>query len=493
MELSAHQLSLEPFGAWANPSHMRHPQDMDLATRARHPQLAVSAPSSPPSRYTLTREVSKCGDGTNKGPPSGGGSRSVAASPDAKRGSRSWPASPKSQNRSQPQKEAKHEPQATKPGVVRKRVDVEEGNFTVIYERLPIIKHAPFELSEPGNHTFTLPLRSAKRVRASHDVDGPGTNVLSCKKRRLLLHLVTSRLSRPFSLPATHILIRESSDNMPVLHRIQQLACLGARRVGHQSSLVRKAAILNRIRIRVRQAAVSRGHTIMADLAARGNALNHGLQLVTTPSSVSMGARFPGVEMNGNGHGHGHVNNMAPTALGSVAKFVPPSWRPHTTSFHPPIDHTGGGGIDMANQTQTQSQTQTETQWGSNQGVGISRHNSNTSAAHKHKETLPEPARILSSAPRYTPPIHIPPPKPTYTHTFVDISDEEDNTAFPAANFHDRYADLSDDDMDDVYADFGVLFGSGSRSPETRAVGSPVEEQFFEEYLDELDGIPWVA
>ncbi|KAJ3574483.1 hypothetical protein NPX13_g4350 [Xylaria arbuscula] len=128
-----------------------------------------------------------------------------------------------------------------------------------------------------------------KRIRTSDDVDGPGTAALSCKKRRLLLHLVTSRLSRPFSLPATHILIRESGDNMPVLHRIQQLTALGARRAaGHQGALlVRKAAILNRIRIGVRQAAVSRGHTVMADLARRYNALNHGLLLVTTPASAT--------------------------------------------------------------------------------------------------------------------------------------------------------------------------------------------------------------
>jgi hypothetical protein len=308
--------------------------------------------------------------------------------------------------------------------------------------------------------------------------------VLSCKKRRLLLRLVTSRLSRRFSLPATHILIRESGDNMPVLHRIQQLASLGARRVGHQSSLVRKAAILNRIRIRVRQAAVSRGHTIMADLAARGNALNHGLQLVTTPSSGWMGARFPTgarAEMD--------ANNAASTALGSVAKFVPPSWRPHTTSFHPPIDHAGGGSVGMVNQTQA------ETRYGSNQGVGISRHDPNFGApTQKSKDTLLEPARMLASAPRYTPPTPtILPPRPTHTHACVDVSEEEDNTAFPAASFHDHYADLSDDDMDDVYADFGVLFGSGARSSETRAAANPVEEQFYEEYLDELDGIPWIA
>jgi hypothetical protein len=329
---------------------------------------------------------------------------------------------------------------------------------------------------------------------------------MSCKKRRLLLRLVTSRLSRPFSLPATHILIREGSDNsMPVLHRIQQLASLGARRVGHQSSLMRKAAILNRIRIGVRQAAVSRGHVIMADLAARGNALSHGLQLVTTPSSGSMGTRFPaaatGVEMN---NANANVNMTPTTAHENIAELalMPPAWRPHTKSFHPPIanhhDHDSVGTAADGSETRY-----------ANQGLAL---HDNYGAAHagtlratnvdnRRKDTLPEPpARVLSSAPRYTPPIPDIPPR-SLSHTLADVNvcvnisvnEEEDTTAFPAASFHDRYADLSDDDMDDVYADFGVLFGPGARSPEARVVGSPVEEQFFEEYLDELDGIPWVA
>lgn len=93
----------------------------------------------------------------------------------------------------------------------------------------------------------------------------------------------------------------------------------------------------------------------------------------------------------------------------------------------------------------------------------------------------------MRHAPLATPSHH----PPAQSSPVVDASDEEDNTAFPAARFCDRYADLSDDDMmDDVYADFGVLFGSGVRSPEARS--SPVEEQHYEEYLDELDGIPWI-
>lgn len=60
-----------------------------------------------------------------------------------------------------------------------------------------------FEASQP-----TRP--NVKRARAIADVDGPNTASLSCKKRRLRLGLITSRLSQPFSLPATHIRNREA-------------------------------------------------------------------------------------------------------------------------------------------------------------------------------------------------------------------------------------------------------------------------------------------
>ncbi|KND90760.1 hypothetical protein TOPH_04571 [Tolypocladium ophioglossoides CBS 100239] len=49
------------------------------------------------------------------------------------------------------------------------------------------------------------PHTGVKRRRSRLDVDGPNTAGLSSKKRRLRFHLVTSRLSQPYSYPATHI------------------------------------------------------------------------------------------------------------------------------------------------------------------------------------------------------------------------------------------------------------------------------------------------
>ncbi|KAI0455304.1 hypothetical protein F5B21DRAFT_212114 [Xylaria acuta] len=405
MELSAHQISLDPFGVCA--LHTRHPQDMELGSRASHSSQPVfSISSSTPSRYAHKREM--LGRDKSIGSPC---------------------------HSSRPVSEARS---GVKPSPD---------------------PHGP---SGVGERPIAAP---AKRARTLDDVDGPGTAKLSVKKRRLLLRLVTSRLSHPFSLPATNILIRESSDNMPVLHRIQH--CVGARRAGHQSSLIRKAAILNRVRIGVRTAAISRGHMIMADLTARGSALNHGLLLVTTPAPAMFPARATVAKGSENGNGG-----------------LPPAWRPHTTNFHPPVahrqhypqQHNYSPGVDVVNRFDSRCSS-------AHQGGGYT---FDSTTAHiwtnpPRKESPPEQGRLLPTSRCAS---SVPPP--------ADAGDEEDNTAFPSASFHDRYADLSDDDMDDVYADFGVLFGSGARSPEARAVRSPAEEQFFEEYLDELDGIPWV-
>lgn len=87
-----------------------------------------------------------------------------------------------------------------------------------------------------------LPSRPCKRRRALSDVDGDGNE--GRKKRRLRLYLITSRLSRPFSQPATNIVNRGGS----------KIAIWGkAKALGR--NWLRKAAIMNRIRLRVDAAA----------------------------------------------------------------------------------------------------------------------------------------------------------------------------------------------------------------------------------------------
>lgn len=74
-----------------------------------------------------------------------------------------------------------------------------------------------------------------KRRRPLWDVDG--TSSTEKKKRRLRLNLITSRLSRPFSYPATNI-----ADRGPSAIR------LWARKRAREKNELRKAAIMNSVR-----------------------------------------------------------------------------------------------------------------------------------------------------------------------------------------------------------------------------------------------------
>ncbi|KAI1503289.1 hypothetical protein F5X99DRAFT_110456 [Biscogniauxia marginata] len=287
---------------------------------------------------------------------------------------------------------------------------------------------------------FAVSVRGTKRSRAFHDVDGPETHTLPCKKRRLRLYLVTSRLSRPFSLPATHILNRESNEGPPMLSRFSKFDTMGSKRARHQSILIRKAAILNSVRIGVRQAAMPRGHAVMANSTARGNALRYSLQLVAASSLSTTGARFPDRSLS-----HEYP--------------VPLVWQPHTTTFHPYMQGLFLPGQDVPGATSTSDTNTTETTVYASRASSIE--------PQKSPDTL---SRIVTKTNR--------------------VVEEDGETSFPASDLAVRYADLSDDDMDDVYADFGVLFGPGARSPED---GETDEGHLYEEYLDEVDVIQWSA
>ncbi|RYO76435.1 hypothetical protein DL763_010476 [Monosporascus cannonballus] len=325
------------------------------------------------------------------------------------------------------------------------------------------------------------PLPPPKRRRAVHDVDGPGTGSLPCKKRRLRLHLITSRLSQPYSLPATHILNRESSGESALTRFLRWLNAAKVKKAGHQTALVRKAAIFNRVRISVRQAAVQRGHAHMAELAARQNALalDHGLLVVTAPGTSATAARFPG-------------------RPGGPGLGVPNAWRPHTTAFptapsllspSPPVPLYGvsGAGVEKKGEVTQPLRQPPTTVYSPSPGV------------EEHERAVAPKSSICAPVP--------------------GDDGDEDEGAFPSSDLDGRYADLSDDDMDDVYADFGVLFGGGGgggssssssedhraggcsegggsssrhREGEGREGGEEHGGHFYEEYLDELDGIPWV-
>lgn len=68
-----------------------------------------------------------------------------------------------------------------------------------------------------------------------------------------------------------------------------------------------------------------------------------------------------------------------------------------------------------------------------------------------------------------------------------DLEDlDDDSVAFPTSEHESRY----EDEPDDVYADFGVIFGGGGDGDGSDDEGGAEQ---FEDYMDDLDGIPWNA
>ncbi|KAI9785332.1 MAG: hypothetical protein M1839_000350 [Geoglossum umbratile] len=92
---------------------------------------------------------------------------------------------------------------------------------------------------------------SRKRHRPLADIDGEGKGGFMKKKRRLRLMLITSRLSRPFSAPPTHIVDRGSS----------KIAVL-AKGKAFGRNMLRKAAIMNRVKKHI-EALEAKGQTLV--------------------------------------------------------------------------------------------------------------------------------------------------------------------------------------------------------------------------------------
>jgi len=99
--------------------------------------------------------------------------------------------------------------------------------------QLAPLQHQYFRFEQAISPTVTL---NRKRRRPLSDVDGGCFE--SKKKRRLRHSLITSRLSRPFSSPATYIYDRDQSKSAWA-------------RKSLPSSVIRKAAMVNHFRIRI--------------------------------------------------------------------------------------------------------------------------------------------------------------------------------------------------------------------------------------------------
>lgn len=75
-----------------------------------------------------------------------------------------------------------------------------------------------------------------------------------------------------------------------------------------------------------------------------------------------------------------------------------------------------------------------------------------------------------------------------------DLDVDDGSMAFPTSEHESRY--YEDDSEDDeggggVYADFSVIFGGGGNGEEDEDDAGGKEGECFEDYMDEVDGIPW--
>ncbi|KAK0704428.1 hypothetical protein B0H67DRAFT_557240 [Lasiosphaeris hirsuta] len=271
------------------------------------------------------------------------------------------------------------------------------------------------------------PKRSLKRRRPDTDVDGFNTAGVGCKKRRLLQQLITSRLSQPFSSPATHIRCRESTVSGD--RRYMRIAAIVATRrqqgagavPGQQSftphpspsSMLRRAAVINRLRLRIRSEAGDDCDVEAANLTA---------DPVVSPSQGVGAIAAVRLPMASEPH------HDTPPPLTPVIRASPP---------------------------------------GSPAGLRPT-----------------EPTLRLPPSPRLRP---LRSPELRSSRPAIDLDEDDlddESVAFPTSEHESRYGD----EPDDVYADFGVIFGGGEDDSSDDEPG-----EHFEDYLDDLDGIPWNA
>lgn len=357
-----------------------------------------------------------------------------------------------------------------------------------------------------GRHAFTPSERppdltriAPKRRRALHDVDGPYTGSLGCKKRRLRRDLITSRLSRPYSSPATHILNREAAagakrflkmaaaaaakklttvvvptpptadwNSGRAVAAAQVATVVPANSIHHlaPAEMVWRAAIMNRFRIRVCDEARARGERTDLQLTASAALLragpgSHGVGFVTTLKAMAP-QTSPASSEKDQSRNVGLTSYRSTAASSSRLAQLPAVTSPANTS--PPIQPTAAAVC-----------------W--------------SPPGSPTKRIRPRSAGRRSPVVR---PVRSPELLALRSHPDCDGLDD-DELSFPATDYSD---DFLENESDEVYTDFGAIFGGhGEAADECEATGygegCAGEErhggEHFEDYMDDLDGIPWGA
>lgn len=291
-------------------------------------------------------------------------------------------------------------------------------------------------------------LRGVKRRRCMSDVDGFNTVGMSSKKRRLRVDLITSRLSQPYSQPATHILNREGQESGDKRFLKMATTLDSARRTSHlHATSFLRYCTMNCLRKRLNLVhptpVVRRDDQEAAAVASKA-----GSKVAWRPQSIEDTSAGQSLRVSAAPSGGAGISIAAPTLSPLLQPTRPQPVAPKHTHPHakpPACRLSSPAALPLPA----------------------------TDAVATKKRTSP---RIY--------PVQSPELRPSTSLSQLDDL-EEDSFAFlhPA---DDDWDDLADD-QDGVYSDFGVVFGQDSPGAEAK------DGRTYEEYLDELDGICWVS
>ena len=307
----------------------------------------------------------------------------------------------------------------------------------------PATKEGGFDFPVKQPNAADPSQRADKRCRHRLDVDGPNTSDLSCKKRRLRFHLITSRLSQPYSQPATHILNREGMKSGD--RRFAKIATSldVARRLTHlQATSFLRFSVMNRLRRRL-----GLGHPGerygQDDRAERG----HRETVYYSASSSST------------------KNAWDPQSLPAASKGQ------YLRVSRDPLAEPSAASGSTASRIGSKMQNC----WLS-QPAALPVPPEDLAAAKKRTTSRIHPIRSPEMRP--DPGAHEELEEDSFAHLHIEDDDDDDDEEGGCAGggVHGN--------ADHVYSDFSVIFG-----------GSPPQEEnhSYEEYLDELDGITWVS
>ncbi|KAL7935809.1 hypothetical protein V8C35DRAFT_262509 [Trichoderma chlorosporum] len=272
--------------------------------------------------------------------------------------------------------------------------------------------------------------RGVKRCRLGSDVEGPNTANVGRKKRRLRTRLITSRLSQPFSQPATHILNREGRQVGD--RRFVKMAVMldASRRAAYlRTTAYLRYAIMNRMRKRL---------GIVRDQGSTKEGEDS-----TVRQSIDTFTKAPWQSQGEKSSPEG--------VLGPSKEAAPASRESKEDTVIQPADTLGKAPACRLSKP-----------------IALPLPSADVDATSDRTS-----ARIDSTT--------SPEPRPPLAWMYDDV--EEDSFAF----LHADEEHLDDDDAD-VYCDFDAIFAAKATSPGSQ---SPSEEHTYEEYIDELDGISW--